>query len=300
MILAADAWRWQAHPEVWFLVLAIVALGGYAVRVIGPKVVPAGREVVTRSQQRAFCAAVILLWLASDWPLHDLAEDHLYSLHMVQHLLITFVVPPLFLMATPEWLARLVLLEGGAGSKVLRLLAGPIVAGMIFNVLQALTHWAPIVNESVANGPFHYSVHLVMFAAALLMWVPVVGPLPELRLSLPGQMIYLFVVSIIPTVPAGWLTFSEGVMYDAYDHPDRLGGIDVLEDQQTAGAVMKVMGGFYLWTIIVVRFVQWARQHEAANQRRPITVRRDLTYDDVERAFRDAGPATPEPTPRPR
>ena len=57
---------------------------------------------------------MVLLWLASDWPVHDIAEEYLYSAHMIQHLLLTFVVPPLFLLATPEWLARLVVGRGTA------------------------------------------------------------------------------------------------------------------------------------------------------------------------------------------
>ncbi len=61
------------------------------------------------------------------------------------------------------------------------------------------------------------------------MWMPVCGPVPELRLSLPGQMIYLFLMSIVPTVPAAWLTFAEGVVYSAYDIPERLWGISATD-----------------------------------------------------------------------
>ena len=68
----------------------------------------------------------------------------------------------------------------------------------------------------------------------------------------PGKMLYLFLMSIVPTVPAGWLTFAEGVVYEAYETDDALWGISPVEDQQAAGAVMKVIGGFYLWTIIAV------------------------------------------------
>ena len=63
-------------------------------------------------------------------------------------------------------------------------------------------------------------------------------------------MLYLFLMSIVPTVPAGWLTFAEGVVYEAYETDDALWGISPVDDQQAAGAVMKVIGGFYLWTVI--------------------------------------------------
>ncbi len=266
-MLALEPWRFQAHPEVWGLILAIVALGGYAVRVIGPKVVPAGEPVVTPRQMRAFIAAVGLLWLAADWPLHDIAEQYLYSVHMVQHMLIVFVVPPLFMMAMPEWLARLIFLDGGTASKVLRFLTRPLLVGVVFNSLQALTHWEAVVNRSTESGVFHYSMHLLLFSTALLAWSLIVSPLEELRLPLPGQMLFLFSMSIIPTVPAGWLTFADKAVYSAYDQPVRLWGITVASDQQAAGLIMKVIGGLYLWVLITILWVKWTAQHRNTDQR---------------------------------
>jgi len=297
---AVDAWRWQPHPEVWLLVAAIIGLGAYAVRVIGPKVVPAGQPVVTRRQRTAFLAAVGVLWASSDWPLHDIAEQYLYSVHMVQHLLITLVAAPLFLMATPEWLARLVFLDDGRGAAILRWFSQPVAAGLIFSSLTALTHWNTLVDASVENGVLHYSLHLALFASALLMWNAVVGPMPEMRLGVPQQMIYLFLISIVPTVPSGWLTFAEGVVYQSYDDPERLWGISAVDDQQVAGMIMKIVAGFYIWGIILVKFLGWARTQERANARQPVTIRRDLTFAEVQDAFEAAGPAAPEPADRGR
>ncbi len=281
---------YEFHPEVWLLVGAIIALGVYSVRVIGPLVVPEGEPVVTTGQKQAFAAGVLLLWFAADWPMHDIAEEHLYFVHMLQHLLIAFMIPPLLLLAMPAWLARLVILEDGVPQRILRFLAKPVVAGIIFNALQILPHWGEVVNLSVENGAFHYGIHLLVFFSALLMWFPVLGPLPEMQMSEPGKMLYLFLMSIIPTVPAGWLTFAEGIVYDAYDTDEPLWGISPRDDQQAAGAVMKVLGGFYLWILIAIRFFRFAAAHreadEAARQNRH---RERLTFEDVEQQFADAG-----------
>ena len=166
---AVSAWDYEFHPEVWLLLAAIIGLGFYSVRSIGPLVVPAGEPVVTVAQKRFFVAAVALLWLAADWPMHDIAEQHLYFVHMLQHLLISFLVPPLFLLAMPAWLARLIVADQGAPQRVLRWLAKPLVAGLIFNALQVLTHWGAVVDLSVENGAFHYAIHLAVFVSALLM-----------------------------------------------------------------------------------------------------------------------------------
>jgi putative membrane protein len=288
---SADAWRWQAHVEVWVLVLGVLALGLYAVRVVGPKVVPAGRPIVTARQKGFFWAGLLLLWVASDWPIHDISEEYLFSAHMVQHLLLSLVVPPLFLLATPTWLARLVVPEGSIADRWIRRLARPVVAGFIFNLVVAITHIPGVVNASIESGPLHYGVHVVVVASAFLMWTPVCGPFPELRMSMPGQMVYLFLMSVLPTIPAAWLTFAEGAVYSGYDTPFRLWGITVASDQQAAGLIMKLVGGFYLWGIIFSIFVRWAQRHAEADEAGITPSEQDvLTWGDVEDEFRRVAP----------
>jgi putative membrane protein len=267
MLANASPWAFQAHPEVWFLVLAIVGLGWWASH-IGTRVLPVGVPVATPFQKRSFGLAVVMLLLSADWPVHDIAEEHLYSVHMLQHMSITMFVPPLFLLATPAWLARLVILEGGVSSKVLRRMSNPVVAGVLFNALVALTHWNGVVRLSAENGAFHYMAHLAIFTSALMMWMPVVSPIREHRLGPPGQMLYLFLMSIIPTIPAGWLTFAEGAVYRVYDDGFEPWGIGVISDQQAAGAIMKVLGGFFLWGVIVVKFARFAASERSDRSQR--------------------------------
>ena len=296
-LATADPWRFQFHPEVWLTVAALVGLGFYAVRVVGPVALPAGSAAVSRGQKLCFAAGVALLWVAADWPMHDIAEQYLYSVHMVQHLLISFVVPPLLLLAVPEWLARLIVLDGSRSARVLRRLVHPLVAGVAFNAVQALMHWGAVVDLSVRSGAFHYLMHLLVFGTALAMWTPVVGPLRELQLSEPGKMVYLFAMSIVPTVPAAWLTFAEGSVYPVYDHAQRLWGISVTADQQAAGAIMKVLGGFYLWTLIGIRFFRFssAQRRADAAERRDRFAAATLTTADMEAEFERLGPAPQEP-----
>lgn len=292
-------WRFQPHPEVWLLIASVVALGFYVTRVIAPKVAAAGAGgAVTRRQRGFFAAGLLVLWLASDWPMHDIGEEYLYSVHMVQHVLLTMVMPALFLFATPTWLARLVLGEGRIG-RALSQLCRPVVAGLAFNLVSALVHWKAIVNTSVEVGPFHYLVHSVLVLTAFAMWVPVCGPLPERRLSLPGQMVYLFLMSVIPTVPAAWLTLAENPLYEVYDIPFRLGGISVAADQQAAGLLMKVGVGTYLWVLIAILFFRWAGRHMQADRAGVLVSERQvLTWDQVRDELDRLGPAREEPRPR--
>lgn len=306
VLAAQDAWRWQPHPEVWLLVGGVVALSWYVVRVIGPKAVPAGRPILTGFQKVCLAGGILTLWLASDWPLHDLGEEYLFSLHMTQHLLLTYVMPVFFLLATPQWLARLVVPEGTRSYAVLRRLSHPIVAGALFNGMVIFTHWPELVNKVVTVGWMHYAVHILVVATAVLMWMPVYGPFDRWRISSPSAMVYLFVMSLLPTVPASWLIFADGSVYNVYDTTFRLWDVSVTSDQQAAGVVMKLVGGSYLWGHIFAIFFRWAyaRQGEE-NPRRladthtprslePTYDEDELTFDEVQAAFDAAGLAPAE------
>ncbi len=305
--MSVNVVEWQAHLEVWLLVLGVIGLGIAVQRVIGPKVTAAGVSPTTPAQQRWFWSAVILLWLASDWPIHDVSEEQLYLVHMIQHMLFTLVIPAMFLLAVPQWLARLLVEENGHTRRIVTWLTKPLVAGLQFAVLGAFTHWSGLVNYSIESGPFHYGVHTLLVASAFLFWVPVCGPLPELRMSGPGQMIYLFLASLTPAIPGAWLAIAEGVVYSGYDIPERLWGVTVTTDQQVAGLIMKLGGTFYLWSIITILFFRWTassgdldpsprRIRAEAQAKQRAAGEPPMTWDQVEEALERAGPAPTERT----
>jgi cytochrome c oxidase assembly factor CtaG len=128
----------------------------------------------------------------------------------------------------------------------------------------------------------------------------VCNPLPERRISMPAQMLYLFIMSILPTVPSAWLILAERPLYHVYDDGTAFWGMDTITDQQAAGLFMKLAGGFYLWTLITVIFFKWAGRNEESDRERRLVhaheVERDvLLWDDVERELQHAGPPPSEP-----
>jgi putative membrane protein len=294
----ADPWRFEPNPEVYLLVAFLIGAYVYMVRSIGPGAVPKGEPVVTRKQTFCFIAAMTVLFVASTWPVHQIGEGYLYSVHMLQHFVLSYVLPPLVLLATPEWLLRALVGEART-YRVVRFFSKPVVAGVIFNLVVMVLHIPVVVNASTTNGVLHFFLHLVVVVTAVLMWMPVVGPLPELQMGSGGKMIYLFLMSVVPTIPAAWLTFADGVVYSHYGRqPVRVWGMSPLDDQQLAAVIMKIFGGMYLWTIVVVMFFR--RFSAGANG---TSYRRDamlpdaeitgndeptLTFTEVEQAFRRA------------
>jgi putative membrane protein len=259
-----NPWAWHAHPETWLL-MTLAAMGyWYAVTRVGPQVVPRGERVVTRRQVATFAGGVLLLWIFADWPIHDISERYLYSVHMVQHMVFTLIAPPLLLLGIPDWLTRRILRARGL-SWTVRHLARPLIAGIIFNTGVALTHWPALVNFGLRHDAWHFVIHLGMFASAMLMWFPVVNRLPEYpMLSPPGKMVYLFLQSLVPNVPVAFLTLATSPVYRFYATVARPFGGNALLDQQTAGAIMKIGGTTILWGVIVVVFFRWyAAEHKA-------------------------------------
>ncbi len=293
--LLVSPWRFQAHPEVWLLVLFVVGSWWYAVRFIAPHTpeVRAGSPAVTRRQGWLFVSAVATMWLASDWPIHDISEEYLYSVHMFQHMALSYFLPLLAVLATPLWLFRAVLGSPRAG-RAIRWLAQPVIAGFIFNVVIIITHIPGVVNQSVSNPLLHYSVHVAVVLSSLLMWIPIAAPDPLMRIGYGGRMVYLFLMSVIPTVPAAWLTFAEGAVYKHYDIAVRVWGLSVTTDQQIAGAIMKTGGSIFLWSIIVFLWFKRFMGGYGRQQSYRRTPDKTLTYDEVTKAF-DRVPAAPEP-----
>ena len=255
-------WRFQFHPEVWILIAGVLLLARYAVKVIAPNFVEPNEEIYTRKNFFAFWAALFALWFASDWPMHDISEEYLYSVHMVQHMIISLIVPPLLLTALPVWLTKAMFGTFSGDRTFTKRISNPIAAGVCYNLIVIVTHLPFAVNYSIESGAFHYFLHLAVFVSSLWMWLPIINPMKEYRISLPTQMVYLFLMSVVPTVPAGFLTFAGGALYDAYDHQVRLWGIDITTDQQLAGLVMKLAGSIYLWVWIAARFFQWSRRNQ--------------------------------------
>jgi putative membrane protein len=268
--------HWHFHVDVWLVVGGFAALYWIAVR--REQARRPGKQVVSRRQLGCFAGALGVMWLASDWPVHDVAEGYLYSVHMVQHLLLTLVVALLLLCGTPAWMARNVL--GGGGGVLLRMvrtLSRPVTGLIQFNVVLVLSHWPLVVEATVRHHALHFVAHAVLLVSAVLMWMPVASPLPEIRrIKPPAQMLYLFLQTIVPTVPASFLTFNDRPLYAIYAEFPRLWSISALTDQQTAGLIMKIVGGLFLWLVIAVIFFRW---YESEERKAKEGV---LLWDDVE------------------
>src|SRR3954467_3196937 len=202
--MAASFPAFTPHPDVVLVVGLIVVGYVHALPRLGPRLAPAGAPVATTFQKTCFGLGVFAIFLASSWPIHDLAEGYEYSIHMVQHLTYTMLAAPLLLLGTPAWLARWVLSPRWL-FRAVRSMSRFVPAIVTFNLVIVITHWPAFVDLTLRSAvrPFpprtlraavvHFLAHTVLLLSAFLIWMPILSPLPEIpRLAPISRMVFLF------------------------------------------------------------------------------------------------------------
>ena len=216
----------------------------------------------TSAQRVSFFASLLLLFLTLNGPLHDLSDFYLFSGHMVQHLILTLIVPPLMIIGTPGWMLRPLLRKPAVFAVARR---GTTIAAcfVIFNVVLSFWHLPPMYNLALANHPIHIVQHLMFIAASVLMWWPLTSPLPELpRAPYPVQMLYCFVMVIPMSVISIYIAMADTLLYPAYAVAPRILGITPMMDQQYGGLIMWIPGGVFFYAVMTVVFFKWSQRGE--------------------------------------
>jgi putative membrane protein len=187
---------------------------------------------------------------------------------MIQHLLLTLFVPPLLLAGTPDWLFRQ-LLAATRLTGFFRRARHPLVAFFGFNVVFSLAHIPTFYELTLANEPLHAVEHVTFVGTAMLMWMPVLSPVPDIAAPYPalGQVLYLFLQTVPASLVGALLAATASPFYPTYVLAPRISSLSPLEDQQLGGLIMWVGSGVYFLIATGVVFFVWASREEAANRR---------------------------------
>jgi len=248
------------HPEAWAFLFAIQGMYLLAVEPLRKEFSWADR--FDRRKAAYFTLGLLIIGLAEGTPLHDLSERYLFSAHMTQHLLLMLLAPPLLLMGTPEWLLRPLTTQRWM-QPVMRVLTKPVLAGILFNTVLIAWHVPMFYDGALRIHGLHYVQHLVFLFASVLLWWPVLSPLPEHpRLSYGGQLFYLFVVAFPQKLLAAMLTLTGRTLYPTYAGAERVFGISAHMDQQIGGSIMWVPMALILFGAFAVVFFVWFSKAE--------------------------------------
>ena len=216
----------------------------------------------------SFLAGLLTLWLALDSPL-DAFADLLLSAHMVQHLLLLMVIPPLlllgfpflpFLRGLPRGLARdgiAPFLHWPPLRRAAQVLTTPVVCWVVMVATLCVWHTPALFELTLRSPGWHKFEHICFLSAALLFWWPVVRPFPyRPRWPLWSIPLYLLAADLVNTALSATLTFSDHVLYPTYAHVPQLFAGTALSDQATAGVIMWVPGSLAFMIPAVVLAVQ--------------------------------------------
>lgn len=251
-------WNWQ--PSIIGGTILILALYIYAVGPFREKFFPA--EEFSMGKAIAFVIGVNLIFLSLFSALDELGDTYLFSAHMLQHLILTMVGPPLMLLGIPGWLIR-PLLRNRVILYIGKVLTHPFVAFALFNVDLFLWHAPSLYDATLFNENLHILEHLTFIIFGIIFWWPMFSPVKEglPRLSTGGQILYLFFGSMPMVLLGAGLTFAPP-LYTPYINAPRVWGLSAATDQQLGGLLMWVPVSLYMIAIMSILFIRWMQRQE--------------------------------------
>lgn len=238
---------WPFDPTVY---------GGLAVLAIAYLAV--ARRTADWAPRRSlfFLAGLSLIWLALETPIDRLSDGYLQSVHMVQHVLIGFLAPPLLLLGLSAEMAASARRLPGLGW-----LTEPVPAQVVFGVVMLSWHLPVLYDLTLRSEPVHVFEHLTFMAGGALFWWPVVAATSEgarHRLGEAMKVLYLVFGTFPQDTVAVILMFSRAPFYAHYlAAPRLLPWLDPLTDQLIAGVVLMAAGKISFAVAIVVISLRW-------------------------------------------
>ena len=258
---------WELHPSV--VVGSIALAAAYLLWM--------GRDLSGRAERRwrtaAFLTGVATMFVALVSPLDPLSDQYLFSAHMVQHILIAFLAPALFVVGLhPPPMCRL--LRQPWIDRVERAVGRPRVAWPLFVVTLWAWHLPALYEATLHSERIHITEHLLFLVTGTIFWWPVLSPVDERRLAPLTAAAYLFAASLANSLLGIVLTFAPVGLYPSYVTPDDTldllplirgrWGVTAAFDQQLGGLLMWVLGMVIFVLAIVAALVRWYRQPEEA------------------------------------
>ncbi len=263
---------WSFDPTIWLPVLLAAAVWFWTVRRVNVSH-PAHPVPVGRTWAFMVGLAAILVALQSGIERYD---TFLFSVHMVQHLLLVFVAAPLLVLAAPVTLALRAATPNGRRrilavlrSRPFTLIAHPLVAWLAFAVAMWGSHVTPLFDAALEDPLVHDLEHVLYLGTALLFWMPVAGvdPAPW-RLPFPARILFVLLQLPLNSFLGVVILFADHPIYPHYVTTGRPWGPLPLEDQEAAGALMWGIGDLAFLVAIMLVIAAWMRDEEATTRRR--------------------------------
>jgi len=258
---------WPFDPSVYV---------GLVVLFFGHAWLARGAADAERKHTLYLLAGLFTVWLALETPIDTISDYYLDSVHMLQHVLLAFVAPPLMLLGLSPAMAGSLLRVPG-----LRAITEPIPAQLIAAVVMIAWHIPTLYDATLANESLHILEHVMFIGSGLVLYWPIVQATSahaRWEMSAGAKLVYMLLATLPQDGVALVLIFSRVPFYDFYTHAPRLiEGFTALIDQTIAGAVLMIFGKVTLGIAAGVVFFRWFGAEHRADRgiESPLGVRRN-------------------------
>ena len=213
-------------------------------------------EDAQRKHTLYFLAGLLTIWVALETPIDTVSDAYLDSVHMLQHVLLGFVAPPLLLLGlSHDMAARL------ASVSFVRAVTEPVPAQVIAGTVMVFWHVPALYDATLRSESLHVFEHLTFIAGGVVLFWPVLGDTSRWsrwHMSPVAKLLYLLVATLPQDGVALALLFSRDPFYDFYTHVPRLvTGLTPVIDQTLAGAVLMVLGKAAMTVCGLAVFFDW-------------------------------------------
>ncbi|HJU18473.1 MAG TPA: cytochrome c oxidase assembly protein [Stellaceae bacterium] len=261
-------WSWEPWVVASLALAALWYAAGFCrlYRRLGPARVLRGREIA------AFAAGWATIFIALLSPI-DSISDQLFCIHMLQHLLLMLVAAPLLVLGRPA-LAFLWAFPPNGRKRIgrawmalglhagVRTLMHPVLVWLLFYGTFIFWHFPGPYQAALRNEAIHAGEHLSFVVTALMFWSIVIEPSGRRRLGYGLTLLFVVKTAVLSALPGALLSLSQRPLYPFYTDGAAAWGLTLLQDQQLAGVVMWIPGGFvYVLTAALV-FVKWLEEAE--------------------------------------
>jgi len=241
----------------------ITVYAGLLVLYFGHALLARASPDARRKHTLYFLFGLFTLWLSLETPIDTIADRYLDTVHMLQHVLLAFVAPPLLLLGlSRDMAARLVRIPG------VRAITEPVPAQLIAAVIMVAWHVPVLYDATLRNEDIHVLEHLMFIASGLVLFWPIVETTSvhaRWTMSEGAKLVYMLLATLPQDGVALALIFSRTPFYDFYvEAPRLIAGYTALIDQTIAGAVLMVFGKVTLGVAAAVVFFRWfGAEHRA-------------------------------------
>jgi putative membrane protein len=263
------AWRFELLPLAGVAVATVAYL--WAARRVGRR---HRSNPPPRWRTAAFLSGMAAIVVALCSPI-EAYEGQLFSVHMVQHMLLELVAAPLILLGAPVTLTLRVASPGVRRgllailhSRIVAVLTFPLLTWLLFAAVNWGWHFSTLYDDALENVPLHYLQHATFLIAALLFWWPVVGADPgRWRLRYPVRLFYLFLAMPQNSFLGVALMSAPAVLFPHYLTTLRPWGPSPLTDQNLGGIVMWVFGDLVFLIAMAAVVAAWVRHEDRRTAR---------------------------------